>query len=58
MPLEVSITWKVVGFLEFYIFPGYKNINMLLVILLIINTFTEYYTVLSWEPLDLVLPYT
>ena len=23
--LEVCITWKVVVFLEFYIFPGYKN---------------------------------
>ena len=28
-PLEVCITWKVTGFLEFYIFPGHKNINML-----------------------------
>ena len=28
-PLEVCITWKVVGVLEFYIFPGYKNINRL-----------------------------
>ena len=27
--LEVCITWKVVGLLEFCIFPGYKNINML-----------------------------
>ena len=25
--LKVCITWKVVGFLELYIFPGYKNIN-------------------------------
>ena len=39
-PLEVFITWKVVGFLGFFIFPGDKNINMFLVILLIINTFT------------------
>ena len=22
-PVEVCITWKVIGFLEFYIFPGY-----------------------------------
>ena len=28
-PVEVCITWKVIGFLEFYIFPGYKNINRL-----------------------------
>ena len=27
-PLKVSITWKAVGFLEFYIFTGYKNINI------------------------------
>ena len=27
--LEVCIIWKVVGLLEFCIFPGYKNINML-----------------------------
>ena len=47
-PLDVSIIWKVVGCLEFYIFPGYKNINMLLVILFTINTFTYYYTVLSF----------
>ena len=26
---EVCITWKVVGFLQFCIFPVYKNINML-----------------------------
>ena len=39
-PLEVSITWKVVGFLELYIYPDYKNINMFLVILFTINTFT------------------
>ena len=38
--LEVCITWQVVEFLESYIFPGYKNINMLLVILFTINTFT------------------
>ena len=36
-PLKVFITWKVIGFLGFYSFP---NINMLLVILLTINTFT------------------
>ena len=28
-PVEVCITWKVIRFLEFYIFPGYKNINRL-----------------------------
>ena len=28
-PVEVCITWKVKEFLEFYIFPGYKNINRL-----------------------------
>ena len=28
-PLEVCITWKGIEFLEFYIFPGYKNINKL-----------------------------
>ena len=28
-PVEVCIAWKVVGFFEFYIFPGYKNINRL-----------------------------
>ena len=39
-PLEIFINWKVAGFLEFYIFPGNKNINMFLVILLTINTFT------------------
>ena len=38
--LKVCITWKVVGLLEFYIFPGYKNINMLLVIMFTINMFT------------------
>ena len=38
-PLEVCITWKVVRFLEFYIFPGYKN-NMPLVVLLSFNTVT------------------
>ena len=38
-PLEVCITRKCVGFLEFYIFPGYEN-NMLLVILFAINAFT------------------
>ena len=38
-PIEVCITWKVVGCLEFYTFPGYKNIEMLLVILFAINTF-------------------
>ena len=27
--LEVCVTWKFVAFLEFCIFPGYKNINML-----------------------------
>ena len=37
--VKVCITWKVVGFLEFYIFPGYKN-NMLLVIQFTGNTFT------------------
>ena len=47
-PLEVCITWKVAGCLEFYIFPGYKNINLLLVIMFTINTFTQYYTVLSF----------
>ena len=26
-PVEICITWKVIGFLEFYIFPGYKKIN-------------------------------
>ena len=36
-PLKHCITWKVIGFLEFYIFP---YINMLLVILFTINTFT------------------
>ena len=45
-PLQVCITCKVARFLEFYIFAGYKNINMFLVILLTISTFTEYYTVL------------
>ena len=39
-PLEVCITSKVVGLLEFVILPGYKNINMLLVILFNVNTFT------------------
>ena len=39
-PLEVCVTSKVVGFLEFYIFPGYKVINMLLVILFTVNVFT------------------
>ena len=37
-PLEVCITQKVVGFLKFYIFAGYKNINMLLVILFTITS--------------------
>ena len=36
-PLKVCITWKVVGFWEFYIFPGYENVNMLLLILFTIN---------------------
>ena len=31
--LEVCTAWKVMGFLEFYIFPGYKNINMLKTVL-------------------------
>ena len=63
-PLEVCVTWKVVGFLEFHIFPGYKNINMLLVILFIINTFTCITQfifskkVFNRKLLDLVLPYT
>ena len=39
-PLEVCIARKIVGFLEFYVFPGYKNINMLLAILFTINVFT------------------
>ena len=39
-PLKVCIAWKVVGFLEFHIFTGYKNISMPRVILFIINTFT------------------
>ena len=47
-PLEVCVIGKVVGCLEFYIFPGYKNINILLVILFTINIFTQYYTVLSF----------
>ena len=47
-PLEVCITWKVVGCLEFYTFSGYKNIEMLLVILFTIITFTYYYTILSF----------
>ena len=28
-PIEVFITWKVMVFLEYYIFPGYKNIYRL-----------------------------
>ena len=28
-PVEVCITWKVIWFLEFYIFLGFKNINRL-----------------------------
>ena len=39
-PLEVCVIGKVVGCLEFYIFAGYKNINILLVILFTINIFT------------------
>ena len=31
--LEVCATSKVIWFLEFYIFPGYKNINMLKTVL-------------------------
>ena len=39
-PLEVCMALKVVGCLEFYLFPGYENTNMLLVILFTTNTFT------------------
>ena len=34
--------------MEFYIFSGYKNINMLLLILFTIDTFTQYYTTLPF----------
>ena len=46
-PLEIYITWKVVV-LEFYIFPGYKNINMLLVILFTIKMFMQTMTPFLW----------
>ena len=36
-PVKVCITWKVVGFWEFYIFPGYENVNMLLLILFTVD---------------------
>ena len=39
-PLEVCITWNFVGCLEVYTFPEDKNIEILLVILFTINTFT------------------
>ena len=62
-PLEVWITRKVIGFLKFYIFPGYKNINMLLVILftifyLVLHNFIFSKKVFHWKLLNLVLPYT
>ena len=63
-PLEVCITWKNVGFLELYIFPGYKDINMLRVMLHTINNFTYYSSfifpqkVFHLELPDLVLPNT
>ena len=39
-PLKICITWRVAGFLKFYIFPYKRTINMLLAIMFIINTFS------------------
>ena len=62
--LKVCITWKVVGLLEFYVFRGYKNINMLLVIVynqhvyLVIHSFVFSKELFYWELPELALPYT
>ena len=55
--LELCITWKVVGVLEFHIIPGYKNISMLLIILFSINTLNCYGTILSFLKIHFIENY-
>ena len=62
--LEVCITWKIVGFFEFYIFPSYKNKHALIdpvyhqLFYLLLYNFIFSKKVFHWELLDLVFPYT